>query len=85
MEILSNDPPPEYVRIVELYTRSGGDGYKAFQIYEIEKGKEEEGFRYISRGLVEIMNAIEGYRGELNVVYNMAGALEFLGMEAPAV
>ena len=85
LERLKTDPQPEYVKIIDLYAFGAGDGYRVLLFYEIEKGKEAEGTKYISGGMVAMLNAIEGYKVESHVVYNMAEAFEFLGMKAPAV
>lgn len=85
LEIMKDDPPPEYVKIIDLYAAGGGDGYRVLLFYGIDDGKEGDGMRYISRGIVAMLNAIEGYKCESHVVYNMAEAFEFLGMTAPSV
>ena len=82
---MKNNPPPEYVKLIDMYAFAGGDGIRVLLFYEVGAGKEAEGFKYISKGTVESLRSNEGYRGEVRVVYNMAEAFEFLGMNAPAV
>lgn len=85
LELFKTNPIPEGVRIIDLYAYGGGDGYVATTYYEIAKGKEEEGLKYIATGMVELLNNIEGYKTEAHMVYNMESALDFLGMKAPAL
>jgi hypothetical protein len=85
LEFMKTNPPPDYVKIIDLYAHAGGDGYRVLLLHEIGKGKEEEGIQYVSKGTVQLLNNIEGYKIEAHVVYNMADAFEFLGMNAPAV
>ena len=85
LEIMKVDPLPEYVKIIDLYAFAAGDGIRVLLFYDVGKGKEEEGFKYVSKAVVETLRAVEGYKAEVRVVYNMAEAFEFLGMNAPAV
>ncbi len=85
LESLKTDPPPEYVKMIDLYALAAGDGLRTLMFYDVEKGKEDEGVKYLTRGVVRMLKAIEGYREEVRVVYNMAEAFEILGMKAPAV
>jgi hypothetical protein len=84
LDFLKDNPQPEYVKIIDMYAWSGGDGFRYILLDEVAAGKEEEGLRYISKGAVDALKSIEGYKCEVRVVYGMADAFEFLGMKAPA-
>jgi len=85
LERLKTNPPPEYVKIIDMYALAGGDGIRALLFYDVETGKEDEGMKYIAKGTVNMLKAIEGYRADVLVVYNMAEAFEIIDMKAPAV
>ena len=85
LEHMKAEPPPEYVKLIDLYAFAGGDGFTVLTLFNVEKGKEDEGIKYIARGEVEQLRSIEGYKAEVRVVYNMAEAFEFLGMKPPEV
>jgi hypothetical protein len=85
LEFLKENPMPDYVKIIDMYAWSGGEGFRYILLDEVAAGKEDEGFRYISAGAVDALKSIEGYKCEVRVVYGMADAFQFLGMSAPEV
>jgi hypothetical protein len=84
LDIMKNDPLPDYVKIIDMYAFAAGDGIRVLLFYDVGTGKEQDGFKYIATGVVEILRTVEGYRAEVRPVYNMVEAFEFLGMNAPA-
>ena len=85
LDYMKNNPMPEYVKIIDMYAEAGGAGARTLLFQDVAAGKEAEGYKYISKGAVEILRAVEGYKAEVHVVYNMAEALDFLGMKPPEV
>ena len=85
MDYLKKNPPPEYAKIIDLYAFAAGDGIRVLLFYDIVKGKEEDGVKYVAKGAVNSLRSIEGYKAEVRVVYNLAEAFEFLGMAPPKV
>lgn len=85
VEFMKNEPPPEYVKLIDLYAFAAGDGIRVLTFYEIDSGKEDEGLKYVGRSEVYMLRAIEGYKADMHVVYNMAEAFDFLSMSPPEV
>jgi hypothetical protein len=83
---LQANPMPDYVKFVEEYISWGADGLKAHTCYELEKGKEEEGLRYVTAHELAMTKAVDGFR-VLNCtpVYRMAEAYSVINMTGPAV
>jgi hypothetical protein len=85
VEYLQTNPLPEYVKIIELYSFAGGDGIRALVFFDLQKGKEGEGHRYIAGAVLYLNKAVEGYKAEGHIVSNLAQSFEVMDMEAPAV
>jgi hypothetical protein len=85
LDFMKDNPTPDYVKIIDMYAWAGGDGFKVLTFFDVEKGKEDEGLRYISKSEVIELRTIEGYKSEVRVVYNMVDSFEFLDMKAPEV
>lgn len=85
VEFMQANPPPEYVKIIDLYSHAGGAGIRTLTFYDVLTEKEEAGVKYIVKSEIFMMDAIEGYKAEVQVVYNMAQGFEVLDMSAPAV
>jgi hypothetical protein len=82
LDIMKNDPFPDYVETTALYTHWGGDGVKAYTIYNIKEGKADEGLKEITRRMVNF-SSVEGYKIESEVVLPIEEALAILGKEMP--
>jgi hypothetical protein len=86
VDVIQANPFPDYVKLVEDYSHWGADGIKSHLFYDLEKGKEEEGMRYITASTLELTRAVDGFRVlESSVVYTLAEAYAVVGMEGPAV
>jgi hypothetical protein len=85
LERLKTEPMPEYVKLLESYAMAGGDGIRALMFYEVEDGKVKEGTDYISRGVINIMKAVEGYKVDFLTVYPLAEAFGIIDMQMPEV
>jgi len=82
MDILVNDPLPDYVVRESFYSHWGGDGVKSYLVYDIEDGRTDEGINEIVRRNVKSAS-VEGYRIEAQVVLPMETALANLGRKLP--
>jgi hypothetical protein len=83
---LQANPMPDYVKFVEEYISWGADGLKAHTYYELEKGKEEEGLRYVTAHELAMTKAVDGFRVlDCTPVYRMAEAYSVINMKGPAV
>jgi hypothetical protein len=85
LERLKTEPMPEYVKLLDSYAMAGGDGIRALMFYEVEDSKVKEGADYISRGVIKIMKAVEGYKVDFLTAYRLAEAFGIIDMELPAV
>jgi len=83
---LQANPMPDYVKFVEEYVSWGADGIKTNTFYELEKGKEEEGLRYVTAHELAMTKAVDGFRVlHLTPVYRMAEAYSVINMKGPEV
>ena len=65
---LEDNPPPSFVKRVNVFIRSDLKyGRKGWAIYNIEKGKEEEGLLAIEQRVGKSDN-IEGYKWDMQIV-----------------
>lgn len=85
MDVIQANPVPDYVKIVEIYQYWGGDGLKGHTYCNLEKGKEEEGVRYITILTRELSKALVGYKPTNQIVYGLAEAYDTLGVAPPAL
>jgi hypothetical protein len=85
LERLKTEPMPEYVKLLDSYAFAGGDGIRALMFYEVEDSKVKEGADYISRGVIKIMKAVDGYKVDFLTAYRLAEAFGIIDMELPAV
>ncbi len=85
LERLQTEPMPEYVKLLDSYALSGGDGIRALMFYEVEDDKVKEGADYLSRGVIRIMKAVEGYKVDFLTAYRLADAFQIIDMQLPAV
>jgi hypothetical protein len=85
MAFLEKSPPPDYVKIIDMYSHAGGAGIRTLTFYDVAPEQEEAGVKYIVKSEIHMMDAIEGYKAEVQVVYNLAQGYEVLDMSAPAI
>ena len=71
MEILVNDPPPDYIKRT-YYVTFGGKGIKMYALYDIEEGKEAEGFKAVAKRNAEMIQSVEG----MEVTFEAAMSIE---------
>ena len=78
VENLAKAPPP-HVKRLGLYLTPGGDGMKAYVLYEIEKGHVDEGFKEVTKRHVPYFN-IEGWRYTIEPLLSVEEALPLVGL-----
>jgi hypothetical protein len=82
LEIASKDPLPDYIEMLDIYSHWGGEGIKAYALYDI-KENIDEGIMEITKRMVRYAS-IDGYKIDSQVVLPIAEALAVLGKEMPA-
>jgi len=78
VEVLAKAPPP-HVKRLGIYIAAGGDGFKVYNLYEIEGGHVEEGIRELNKGLVPFYS-VEGWKYTLEPLMTPEEALPMLGL-----
>ena len=75
-------PQPDYVKTIgQWVTCAGKHGTKFYNIYEVEKGKIEEGFKWIQSSSIPF-ESIEGMRTRLEILTPIAEAMAMTGMSS---
>jgi hypothetical protein len=70
---------PSYVKRLGPYVAPGGDGIKAYNLYEVEKGHEDEGYKELMKEEVPYLN-IEGYKFTVEPLLSAEEALPLVGL-----
>ena len=70
---------PSYIKRLGPYVTPGGDGMKAYVLYEIEKGHVDEGFKEVTKRHVPYFN-IEGWKYTIEPLMSVEEALPLLGL-----
>ena len=78
VESLAKALPP-YMERLGPYVAAGGDGIKAYTLYEIEKGHVQEGLIEVSKRMVPYFSA-EGYKFTLETLLTVEEALPLVGL-----
>jgi hypothetical protein len=78
VENLAKASPP-HVKRLGLYLTPGGDGMKAYVLYEIEKGHIDEGFNEVTKRHVPYFS-IEGWRYTIEPLLSVEEALPLVGL-----
>jgi len=78
VQILST-PMPSHLKMPLNCIAPGGDGVKAYVLYEVEKGHEEEGYKEILR-LAPFLS-IEGFKCTVEPVLPAEEALPLVGLK----
>jgi hypothetical protein len=76
---LKDDPLPEYVKMLGLYVEYGGKGITTYDIYEIEKGHEDEGQKRLAKDHIKYYG-VEGYEVISKTVMTAEEALPLIGL-----
>jgi len=76
----AKNPPPDYINQIGVYVAYGGKGIKGYALFEIEKGREDEGIKEIAKRLT-IYYDVEGYEITSDVVLSAEEAIPLLGLE----
>jgi hypothetical protein len=75
-------PQPDYVKTIgQWVTCAGKHGTKFYSIYDVEKGKIEEGFKWIQLSSTPF-ESIEGMRTKLEILTPIAEAMAMTGMSS---
>ena len=72
-----------YVNRVGMWMGYGGEGVKAWFVYETTKGHEEEGFVELTNYYTAYFN-IEGYKVDIAPVLKPEDALPLIGLTPPS-
>jgi len=76
-------PQPDFVKTIgQWVTCAGKHGTKFYSIYEIEKEKIEEGFKWIQSSTIAF-ESIEGMRTKLEILTPVEEAMAMIGMTPP--
>ena len=68
--------------IIQSATWAEKDGFRAIAIYTVKPGKIKEAMdQHMNRLL--LLGAVEGYRFQVNVAYDMVESMPFVGLDAP--
>ena len=78
VENLAKASPP-HVKRLGLYLTPGGDGMKAYVLYEIEKGHIDEGFKEVTKRHVPYFS-VEGWRYTIEPLLSVEEALPLVGL-----
>lgn len=74
---------PDYVKTIGQWVTCGGElGTKFYCVYEVEKGKIEEGFKWIQSMSIPF-ESIEGMRVKLEILTPVEEAMAMMGMAPP--
>jgi hypothetical protein len=79
VEGLKDDPLPDYVKLLGLYVEYGGKGITTYDIFEIEKGHEDEGFKALAKNQIKYYD-VEGYEVTSKTVLAAEEALPLIGL-----
>ncbi|MFB0563491.1 MAG: hypothetical protein ACETWM_20010 [Candidatus Lokiarchaeia archaeon] len=79
-EIFLKLPEPTNFKYLGIYHTSDGEhGIKAYQLIEVEKGKEEEGFSELMGRLAKFID-VEGFRWTLESLLGLEDSLKLIGL-----
>jgi hypothetical protein len=78
IETLSSNPYPDYVKR-NYYFKPSGNGIQVYVVYDIDKGKEEEGLQDIMSRMCQFGTCIEGVSGTLEPVLTAEQMLAMMG------
>jgi len=70
---------PPYVKRLDNYVTPGGDGIKAYVLYEVEKGHVDEGYNGVLKVYVPFFS-IEGYKFTVEPLLSVKEALPLIGL-----
>jgi hypothetical protein len=69
---------------IQSATWAEKDGFRSITIYTVKPGKIKEAMdQHMNRLL--LLGAVEGYRFQVNVAYDMVESMPFVGLEAPTL
>ena len=81
IETLASNPYPEFIKR-DYYFVFGEDGMKTFTIFDIEKGKEEEGLKDIQNRLTKFSISVKGMKARLDPVFTFEDVFAAVGQLA---
>ena len=71
--------PPPHVERLGIYTAAGGDGFKAYSLYEVEGEHVEEGIRELTKRFVPFYS-VEGWKYTLEPLMGVEESLATIGL-----
>ena len=78
VEVLAKAPPP-YVKTLGIYIATGGEGMKAYNMYAVEKGHVDEGYKELLKVYTPFFS-IEGYKVTVEPLLTPEEALSLIGL-----
>jgi hypothetical protein len=76
-------PQPDYVKTIGQWVTCAGElGTKFYNIYEVDKDKIEEGFKWIQSSSIPF-ESIEGMRTKVEILTPVEEAMAMIGMALP--
>jgi len=76
-------PQPDYVKTIGQWVTCAGElGTKFYSIYEVDKEKIEEGFKWIQSSSISF-ESIEGMRTKVEILTPVEEAMAMTGMAPP--
>lgn len=82
LDTASKNPMPDYIEMLSLYSHWGGDGIKAYTVYDIKEDRVDEGVLEITKRMVNFAS-VDGYKIESQVILPIEEALAILGKKMP--
>ena len=82
VETLANNPYPEYTKR-EYYGRFVGEELELTVIYDIERGKEEEGFLDIGRRGYPCYQSVDGLKASIDPVFTLEQLFALVSQTTP--
>jgi hypothetical protein len=70
LDTLANNPYPEFIKR-NYYFAFGEEGIRTYTIFEIDKGKEEEGLKDIQNRVLKFAVSLKGMKSVLEPVFTV--------------
>ena len=79
LDVLKDEPLPDYVRMTAIYTEFGGKGINVYTPIDIDDGHEADGVKAVVKWYTHFFG-IEGYEVISRIVYTVEEALPLIGL-----
>jgi hypothetical protein len=81
---IQEHPFPDFIKPIGIYYVVCEDGVKSYALLEIEKGKEDEAFKFFNKRVANYL-PVPGFGWREEILRTMEEAFPLIGMEAPQV